>query len=305
MKPTEETFHYQESWIKSLFSNDGQFRLDSMIIPAVLGSGWVSPWEIWQSYQTNLPSPLLRQQWEQRLQWMPMLRDQYEQQTQRSVDVAWRRVHHPDHAWASASILGVGHDPLKQEDGAVLFTTSTEPEAWAHDGTHVKGWKRVLPPDVAMEAYWMMFCSGFTWVDIVVGLPCPKRLMTSRIIRIEQDERLQSNLFRTAQQWREQHLIVNHCPPIDASRACASFLLDRFAIGNDALRPATAQEDAVIEDYQNSLEELRMAEAKVQLLKNQLIKQVGHFGGLERPNGGVALMHRGRNQMILQIKKAS
>jgi hypothetical protein len=53
------------------------------------------------------------------------------------------------------------------------------------------------------------------------------------------------------------------------------------------------------------LEELRMAEAKVQLLKNELIKQVGHFGGLQRPNGGVALMHRGRNQMILQIKKAS
>jgi hypothetical protein len=46
-----------------------------------------------------------------------------------------------------------------------------------------------------------------------------------------------------------------------------------------------------------------MAEAKVQLLKNQIIKQIGHFGGLERPNGHQALLHRSRHQMILQLKK--
>ena len=127
--------------------------------------------------------------------------------------------------------------------------------------------------------------------------------MKARIIRIEKDERLQQNLFRSAEDWRERHLIKNQCPPIDASRACASFLLDRFAIGNDAVRPATQQEEGLIVDYEKSLEEYRMAEAKVQLLKNQIIKQIGHFGGLERPSGHQALLHRSRHQMILQLKK--
>ena len=303
MKAIEETFHYPESWIKSIFTNDGQFRVDSMIVSGLLGAGWTSPWEIWQAYQTHLPSTILRQQWEHRTQWIPMLRGIYEEQTQRSVDVAWRRIHHPNHAWASASILGISHDPMKQEDGGILFITSSEPEAWAADGTHIKGWKRVLPPDIAMEAYWMLMCSGLTWIDIVVGLPCPKNIMQGRIIRIEKDERLQQNLFRSAEQWRENHLVKNQCPPIDASRACASFLLDRFAVGNDALRPATIQEESLIVDYEKSLEEFRMAEAKVQLLKNQLIKQVGHFGGLERPTGGQALLHRSRHQIVLQLRK--
>ena len=227
----------------------------------------------------------MRQQWEQRLQWLPMLRGLYEEQTQRSVDVGWRRIHHPVHAWASASILGLSHDSIQQEDGGILFITSSEPEAWPEDGTHIKGWKRVLPPDVAMEAYWMLVSSGLPWIDIIVGLPCPKNLMQARIIRIEKDDRLQQNLFRSAEDWRERHLIKNQCPPIDASRACASFLLDRFAIGNDALRPATNKEEELIVDYEKSLEEYRMAEAKVQLLKNQIIKQIGHFGGLKRPNG--------------------
>ncbi len=303
MKALEETFHYSESWIKSIFANDGQFRVDSMIISGILGGGWISPWEVWQAYQTHLPSTLLRQQWEHRLQWIPMLRGLYEEQTQRSVDVAWRRVHHPDHTWASASILGISHDPIKQEDGGILFITSSDTDAWPVDGTHVKGWKRVLPPDVAMEAYWMMTCSGLPWIDIIVGLPCPKNIMKARIIRIQKDDRLQKNLFRSTEQWREEHLVKNICPPIDASRACASFLLDRFAVGNDSTRPATAQEETLLVDYEKSLEEFRMAEAKVQLLKNQLIKQIGHFGVLDRPSGGQALLHRSRHQMIVQLRK--
>ena len=136
MKPVEETFHYQESWIKSIFSNDGQFRIDSTIISGVLGAGWISPWDIWQAYQTHLPSQVLRQQWEQRLQWLPMLRGLYEEQTQRSVDVGWRRIHHPDHAWASASILGLSHDSIQQEDGGILFITSSEPEEARRWYTH-------------------------------------------------------------------------------------------------------------------------------------------------------------------------
>ena len=55
MKAVEETFHYQESWIKSIFSNDGQFRIDSTIIAGVLGAGWISPWDIWQVL-SNAPS---------------------------------------------------------------------------------------------------------------------------------------------------------------------------------------------------------------------------------------------------------
>ena len=135
------------------------------------------------------------------------------------------------------------------------------------DGTHIKGWKRVLPPDVAMETYWMMVCSGLPWIDIIVGLPCAKNLMQARIIRIEKDDRLQQNLFRSAEDWRERHLIKNNCPPVDASRACASFLLDRFAIGNDAIRPATNQEESLLVDYEKSLEEYRMAEAQSPTVK--------------------------------------
>ena len=49
-----------------------------------------------------------------------MLRDLYENQTQRSVDIAWRRVHHPDHDWASLVYLASPRS-MKQEDGAILY----------------------------------------------------------------------------------------------------------------------------------------------------------------------------------------
>ena len=129
--------------------------------------------------------------------------------------------------------------------------------------------------------------------------------MQGRIIRLEKDERLQQNLFKAADEWRESHLIKNQSPPTDASRACASYLLDRFAVGNDAIRAATVQEDALITEYEKSVEVLRMAEANTQLLRNQLIKQIGHFGGLERSSGGYAMLLRSKHQMIIQLKKGN
>ena len=107
--------------------------------------------------------------------------------------------------------------------------------------------------------------------------------MQARIIRIEKDDRLQQNLFRSAEDWRERHLIKNNCPPVDASESLCLISTGSFSRLEmmPFVQPLTRR--GLIVDYEKSLEEYRMAEAKVQLLKNQLIKQIGHFGGLERP----------------------
>ena len=98
------------------------------------------------------------------------------------------------------------------------YTTSTEPKAWAHDGTR-KGWKR-FASDVAMEAYWMMFCMD-SLVDIVVFY-LPQKSNEQQDIKIEQDDRLQNNYLERHNNG-ENGTCHNQCPPIDASRACSSF----------------------------------------------------------------------------------
>ena len=304
-QPTEETFHYSEAWLKDIFCQDGQFRIDSFLIAGVLGAGWLSPWDIWNSIQTALPSQLLRKAWGKRLEWTPFLRKLYEERTQRNVNLAWRRIHHKEYKWCTASILGLTEDPLNHEEGGLLFTVSTQPEAWTADGTTIQNWTRVLPPDIAMEAYWMMFCSELPWVDIVVGLPSPTSILEMRIIRILKDEKLQRNLFRATQAWREHHLVHKQIPDIDGSKACASFLLDRFAYGTTELRTATPEEENVLEQYSDTMFQMRELEARQQLLRNELIRQIGHFGGLERSDGGVAIVARNPNGLQLQLKKAS
>lgn len=84
----------------------------------------------------------------------------------------------------------------------------------------------------------MMECSGLSWIVLIVGLACTKNLMLFKIICIEKHERLQQNLFQSADDWRAGHLIKDKCPQVDASRDCTSFLLNRFLTGSDAIRPA-------------------------------------------------------------------
>ena len=304
MKSTIETFNYQEPWLRSAFHN-GKSAIDSLFIADILGTGWSSPWDIWTSLKTFVPAPMLREQLNSRLQWTPMLRKQYEQRSNRSVDLEWRRIHHPKHDWCTASILGLTEDPLTNTTGGLLFTMSTDPEAWLEDGSIIEKWTLVLPPNIAMEAYWMMFCSQLPWIDITVGFPSNTSYLEIRIIRIFADERLQQNLWTSAKAWRENHLLNNVIPSIDASRSCTSYLMERFAHGTDALREATDKEEAVLTQYEEVSEQLRELQARQQLLRNELFRQIGHFAGLKRKDGNTAVLQRNRNGLQLRVKRAS
>ena len=303
LKSLEETFHYQETWLRDLFHN-GKSAIDSMFIADVLGGGWNSPWEIWASLRQFTPSLALREQWENRLQWTSILKNFYEGKTKQSIDLDWRRISHPTHKWATASILGLIN---KEEEpvGGVLFVMSKEPDDWCADGTDIKSWRRILPPSVAMEAYWMMFCTQLPWIEIVVGLPSQEQYLETRIIRIHNDPRMQENLFQAAKAWRENHLHNNRPPVIDGSRSCTSYLMDRFAFGSDELREATKKEENILLQYEDVNQKLRELQAQKQLLQNELFRQIGHFGGLQCKDGQAALLLRNRNGLALKFKKAS
>ena len=303
MKSIVETFNYQETWLRNAFQN-GKSAIDSLFIADILGTGWCSPWEIWTALKTFAPSPFLREQINTQLQWAPMLRKRYELQTTRSVQLEWKRVHHPKHDWCTASILGLTQDPFAESEGAVLFTMSTDPESWLEDGATISKWTRVLPPNVAMQAYWMMYCSQLPWVDIVVGFPSMQNYLDVRIIRIMADDRLQQNLWKSAKAWRENHLLNNVTPNVDSSRACTSYLMERFSHGTDAFREATEKEEVVLKQYEDVGEQLRELQARQQLLRNELFKHIGHFAGLKRKEG-TAVLHRGRNGLQLRFRRAS
>ena len=302
-KSLEETFHYKETWLRDIFHN-GKSAIDSMFIADILGAGWNSPWEIWSSLRQFTPSLSLREQWEQKLQWTPILKKFYEERTQKAIDLQWRRISHPNHNWATASILGLTQGP-NEEMGGILFVMSKEPDDWCIDGTDIKSWRRILPPSVAMEAYWMMLCAQLPWVEIVVGLPSQTQYLEIRIIRIHQDQRMQDNLFQAAKAWRENHLHNNRPPIIDGSRSCTSYLMDRFAFGSEELREATKKEERILEQYEEINDQLRELQAKKQLLQNELFRQIGHFGGLQRKDGHAALLLRNHNGLALKLKKVS
>lgn len=307
-KSLEETFHYKDTWLRDLFHN-GKSAIDSMFIADILGAGWNSPWEIWSSLRQFAPSLALREQWEHRLQWTPILKKFYEERTQKTVDFQWRRISHPNHSWATASLLGTtqssapgNHDEL----GGLLFVMSKQPDDWCADGTDIKSWRRILPPSVAMEAYWMMFCSQLPWIEIVVGLPSPELYLETRIIRIHHDQRMQENLFQAAKAWRENHLQNSRQPIIDGSRSCTSYLMERFAFGSEELREATHKEEKIVEQYEEVDQQLCELQAKKQLLQNELFRQIGHFGGLQSKDGQSALLLlRNHNGLSLRLKKAS
>ena len=296
-RPTEETFHYFHSWLKSIFDNQGKFSIDSVIISSILGSSWTSPWDVWTAYQTGIPSLTISKIWEKRVEWLPMLRNIYENKTHRSLDIGWRRVYHGEHEWCSASVLGICHDEIEQTDGCVLFTWSNISDDWPIDGTSIRKWTRVLPPDIAMEAYWTLFCSNLPWIDIIVGLPDANEVIEVRIIRIYKDENLQNNLYTASKNWRTTYLLQRQIPAIDGSRSCTSFLMERFAYGTNFTRKANDKEDKIITEYADLLQQMRELEAKQQLLQNQLIKQIGDFGGIEASNGNSVVVSR-KNQSL-------
>ena len=151
----------------------------------------------------------------------------------------------------------------------------------------------------------MMFCSQLPWIDITVGFPSNTSYLEIRIIRIFADERLQQNLWTSAKAWRENHLLNNVIPSIDASRSCTSYLMERFAHGTDALREATDKEEAVLTQYEEVSEQLRELQARQQLLRNELFRQIGHFAGLKRKDGNTAVLQRNRNGLQLRVKRAS
>ena len=151
----------------------------------------------------------------------------------------------------------------------------------------------------------MMFCAQLPWVEIVVGLPSVDQYIETRIIRIHSDQRMQENLFQAAKAWRENHLHNNRPPIIDGSRSCTSYLMDRFAFGSEELREATKKEEQILEQYEDVNQQLRELQAKKQLLQNELFRQIGHFGGLQRKDGQAALLLRNHNGLSLQLKRAS
>lgn len=64
-------------------------------------------------------------------------------------------------------------------------------------------------------------------------------------------------------------------------------------------------EDLLLVDNENSLEAYRLLSAKVQMQKNQLLKQIGHFRGPGRPSAHHALLHSCPHQMFLQINQGT
>ena len=75
---------------------------------------------------------------------------------------------------------------------------------------------KILPPSVAMEAYWMMLCArsgrNRRWP------PFSNRISRDRIIRIHQDQRMRKSFL--LQSLEENHLHNNRPPIIDGSRSC-------------------------------------------------------------------------------------
>ena len=300
-----QRYAHNKAWLQDIHP-PYRYHIDNIDIAPILGLGWDSPWSIWNQIRSQqLATPVL-QQANKQLKWTPVLRRLFESQTGRSCDLEWRRIRHETIEWAYASLFSCSFDPRTGDFGGILFKLSNNEEAWAPDGTCIQTWQRdsLLPPNIAMEAYWIMLCTGFKWIDIAVAFPSLSDFIDLRVIRIFADPDIQKGIEKSISSWRERHLIQGAPPRIDESRECSSFLMEKYRIGGNRIRNASPDEEALLQNYHQLNQQIRDLQQAQRKIRNQLFESVASDRGIEGSDGSRAIISRSKNGFQLRTFQA-
>ncbi|MEC7988196.1 MAG: hypothetical protein VX278_23720 [Myxococcota bacterium] len=300
-----QRYAHAKAWLQDIHP-PYRYHIDNLDIAPVLGLGWESPWSIWSQIRSQQLAVPTLQQANKQLKWTPVLRRLFESQTGRSCDLEWRRIRHPTLEWAFASLFSCSFDPRTGDFGGVLFKISNNDEAWAADGEYIETWQRntLLPPNIAMEAYWVMLCTGLQWIDIAVAFPSTSDFIDLRVIRIAADPDIQKGIEKSISSWRERHLIQGAPPRIDASRECSSFLMEKYRIGGNRIRNASPDEESMLQNYHQLNQQIRDLQQAQRQIRNQLFESVANDRGLQGSDGSRAIISRSRSGFQLRTFQA-
>jgi hypothetical protein len=152
---------------------------------------------------------------------------------------------------------------------------------WAHEDLVLRSVDDyapdMAPSHILTQCYWQMECSDVAWVDIARRTPSGGL----RIIRVCADAATQREILDTVGEWRERHLVHGEPLPVDGSDACTRLLTRRFPGSTDkALRPADADEAAMVRRYAATKEEIKRLDATADEIRNLLAERIGDAYGL-------------------------
>jgi len=283
-----------------------RYHLDNIDVAPILGLGWESPWSIWNQIRAQQLSHPTLQQLNKQLKWTPVIRRLFEAHTGRSCDLEWRRIRHNTLEWAYASLFSLSFDPRTGDFGGVLFKISNNEELWPQDGSCIENWQKTnpLPPNIAMEAYWVMLCTGINWIDIAVSLPSQSDFIELRVIRILAEPDIQKGMEKAISSWRERHLIQGAPPSIDESRECSSFLMEKYRIGGNRIRNASPAEETMLQNYHQINQQIRELQQNQRKIRNQLFDCVANDRGIQTSKGSRAIISRSKNGFQLRTFQA-
>lgn len=292
-----ETYAHRQAWLYNAHP-PYRYHIDTIDVANILGTGWNSPWTAWNTIRTQQFDPPQLQHLNQNLLWIPIMRRLYENKTNRNVDLQWRRVRHKELQWAYASLFGMGFDNRLGTNGGIVFLISKSEDLWGSDGIELQSWtqqaNQIVPPNVAMEAYWNLLCSDLDWMDIAVAFPSWSDFVEMRIIRIYPDLDMQKGIERAVSAWRENHLVQGEAPAIDSSRACTTFLMEKYRYSGDKIRKATDEEEQLLGRYNEVNQQLQDLQLEQRKLRNQLFSQIAHDKGVHCQDGSRAVISKSR-----------
>lgn len=143
-------------------------------------------------------------------------------------------------------------------------------------------WEDGPPPHVYMQCAWSMAYYGYDRWDVISAIGDGEPAVDT----IERDEDLIEVMQNRGIEFYSQYLLPEIQPPIDGSAAAAVYLQRRFPRHKRPdVRPATAKEVVLLEEYAKVRGDFATAKAKRGLLEAQLKEAVGDAEGISWPAG--------------------
>lgn len=286
LRGTVETYATEAAWLAAR-----QGRVSATMVARILGlSAYGGPWDVWEDAQGQAPRQI----------------ENADQRRGKVLESAVLRLyaaetgHHvcdPRAIWGGERVLLVGPEGWEiQTPDAMAFTgewgqvegkTDAVGTGWGAAQVlpcWAEGSEDVVRPDYAVQCYWQMEVSGLPWVDLTVLLP----RFELRTFRLCADADVQAALRDQIGEWRERHLVQGHPPALQPTGAARRYLARRFP-GGEGLRPATAQESALVARLAYARAAKQWAEEQEAMTETALLALAGDADALQTPAGRVKI----------------
>jgi predicted phage-related endonuclease len=161
--------------------------------------------------------------------------------------------------------------------------TSYSAEGWGEDGRAVSEADRdswdAVPIDYLLQVQHYLYVTGWPLMTVAVLIGHDD----FRTYDVRPIEPLMVPLIAEEIRFWEQHVATGDPPPVDAGEGTKAYLRSKFPRALGLMRPATAEETALIEDIRNLGAQLKTIETDYETLRARLKAHIGADSGLKAP----------------------